>query len=408
MQCGMQSGRAKTTMRESETPPRTRSDTQASIVCFAGNDWWVHNPYTEKQWMRRIAARGHKVLFVNSIGIGLPSLSTPRVFSRVALKLKSYARWLRKSEGVWVLTPVVFPMWSVPLVARMNVLLLTMQVRLLLRLLGMTDPVFWGGLPTAALLLDRIPHGTSVYYIQDNYLAYYDRMTFSSVVENHETMFRRCDDVICASIGMHAERNLERPRVHYVPHGVAPGFLEAGVAAPAQAPAAMKDIPHPIIGYWGSLEVLQDQDLIARMAETHPEWSLVFVGKPMYDTSRMRQYGNVHFIGYVPIDDVARYGIHFDVAMIPWVQNAWVKYSAPVKFREYYALGKPVVSADIVEVRKALPGARTESTIADFIRAVEDELARDTEELRHERRALVAGQSWEWSAGLVLDVILPA
>ncbi|MBL0174499.1 MAG: glycosyltransferase [Ignavibacteria bacterium] len=351
----------------------------APLLCFAGNDWWVHNPYTEKQWMRRIG-RGRKVLFVNSIGIGMPSLSTPRVFTRIAVKFKSLLRWLRRDEGVWVLTPFVIPLWTVGPVAKLNVFLLALQVRLLLRLLGMQRPLFWAGLPTASLLLDRIPHRGSVYYIQDNYLAYYDRMTFSRVHEHHADLLARCDRVICASIGMHADRNVERDGVRYVPHGVADGFLKKDIAIRNTVPAALSGVPHPIIGYWGSLEVLQDQDLICRMAEAHPEWSLVFIGRPMYDIARVDRYPNVHFLGYVPIDDIADCGVHFDVATIPWIQSDWVKYSAPVKFREYYALGKPVVSADIIEVAEALPGARTAKSIDNFIRCVEEELASDTPE----------------------------
>ena len=149
--------------------------------------------------------------------------------------------------------------------------------------------------------------------------------------------------------------------------------------------------------------MLQDQDLICRMAEAHPEWSLVFIGRPMYDIARVNRYPNVHFLGYMQIDSIADFGVHFDVATIPWIQSDWVKYSAPVKFREYYALGKPVVSADIIEVAEALPGARTASSIDDFIRCVEEELATDTPEKQDRRRALVVEQSWEWSVEMVRE-----
>ncbi len=376
------------------------------IVCFAGNDWWVHNPYTEKQWMRRLAARGRRILFVNSIGIGMPSLSTPRVFRRIGLKFRSLARWLRKSEGIWVLTPIVLPLWSVNFVARFNVLLLTAQVRLLLRVLGIRRPLFWAGLPTAALLLDRIPHSGAVYYIQDNFLAYYDRMSFSDVQEHHDAMFRNADAVICASIGMQADLSPERQGVYYVPHGVADGFLSIGLDGKrTPLPEPMRNIPRPIVGYWGSLEVLQDQELISRMARAHPDWSLVFIGKPMYDIETVDRHGNIHFLGYIPIEEIPRYGIHFDAAVIPWVQSEWVKYSAPVKFREYYAMGKPVVSSYIIEVERALPSARAARSIDEFINAVEEELSSDTPEKREWRRSLVSGQSWEWSAGLVEDVL---
>ena len=46
-----------------------------SIVCFAGEDWWSHNPHSNKHLMQELARQGTRVLFVNSTG-----LRTPRLF----------------------------------------------------------------------------------------------------------------------------------------------------------------------------------------------------------------------------------------------------------------------------------------------------------------------------------------
>jgi hypothetical protein len=75
-----------------------------SIVCFAGEDWWYHHPHSKNHLLKRYA-RGNKVLFVNSITMGLPSMANPDFFLKIRRKLKSYARWLRKvPEGLWVMT----------------------------------------------------------------------------------------------------------------------------------------------------------------------------------------------------------------------------------------------------------------------------------------------------------------
>ena len=99
------------------------------ILCFAGSDWWLHNPLTEKQWMKELAALGCKILYVNSIGIGIPSLSSPRAVRRMFNKLKSLFRWLRKTEeGAWVLTPFIIPMWSLSGIAAFNAVMLQWQI----------------------------------------------------------------------------------------------------------------------------------------------------------------------------------------------------------------------------------------------------------------------------------------
>ena len=168
----------------------------------------------------------------------------------------------------------------------------------------------------------------------------------------------------------------------------------------------MRAIPKPVIGYWGSLEVLQDQELVAFMAERHPEWSFVFIGKPLYDFRLLKRYPNVHFLGFIPLEGIPAYAVHFDVAMINWKQNEWVRHTCPVKYREYLALGKPVVSVDIIEVERALPSdARIARTREEFCRAVEEALATDTPERARRRRDLVAHETWEYSSGKVLEVL---
>ena len=79
-----------------------------SIVCFGGEDWWYHHPHSKHHLLKRYA-RQNKVLFVNSISMGLPSISNPDFLLKIRRKLKSYGRWLRKvPEGLWVMTPVNF------------------------------------------------------------------------------------------------------------------------------------------------------------------------------------------------------------------------------------------------------------------------------------------------------------
>jgi len=83
-----------------------------SIVCFAGEDWWYHHPHSKNHLLKRYAQR-NKVLFVNSISMGLPSIGNPDFFLKIRRKLRSYIRWLRRvPEGLWVMTPVNLPFYG--------------------------------------------------------------------------------------------------------------------------------------------------------------------------------------------------------------------------------------------------------------------------------------------------------
>src|SRR5213078_1151246 len=72
-----------------------------SIICFAGEDWWYHHPHSKYHLMRRFAKAGNRVIFVNSISMGLPALGNKDLLPRVLRKLRSYARLARSTpEGV--------------------------------------------------------------------------------------------------------------------------------------------------------------------------------------------------------------------------------------------------------------------------------------------------------------------
>src|SRR5229473_2346616 len=114
-----------------------------SIVCFAGEDWWYHFPHSKNHIMKRLA-RQNRVLFVNSITMGLPSVSNPDFFLKIRRKLRSYLRWLRRvPEGLYVLSPITLPLYGSKTARALNQVLLILQLRLVMLLCGMRKPIVW-------------------------------------------------------------------------------------------------------------------------------------------------------------------------------------------------------------------------------------------------------------------------
>ena len=359
--------------------------------------------------MRYRALPGWTVLFVNSIGVGLPGKGSPYVLRRLFRKLRSLSYWLRQDEGVWVLTPLLLPLWSIGWIRRMNIFLVSSQVRYAMKRAGMSLGVFWAGLPTAGLLRRHIPHRHCVYYVQDDYPSYssFDHQMFMRVHEDHADMLRAADVVICASIGLAERESAFARRVEYAPQGINPVFLDADLNAPAEAPEALQGIPHPIIGYWGSLEALHDRETVLALAKKHPEWSFVFFGKIMTDVSEVQALPNVYYLGFLPIEDIPRHGRHFDVGFISFKQTDYTMYGGPIKFREYLALGLPVVAPHIIEVERAYEGeGLTARSVDEYSARIREALDTDSPERRRHRRALVADETWSASAERVRSILV--
>ncbi|HYT49881.1 MAG TPA: hypothetical protein VEL78_05780, partial [Pyrinomonadaceae bacterium] len=115
-----------------------------SIICFGGEDWWYHHPHSKAHLMRRFARAGNRVIFVNSISMGLVSIRNKDLLPRIKRKLKSYAKLARTTEeGITIVSPAIVPFFGSAVAAAMNRRLLTTQIATLARRRGLSNPILW-------------------------------------------------------------------------------------------------------------------------------------------------------------------------------------------------------------------------------------------------------------------------
>jgi len=172
-----------------------------SIVCFAGEDWWYHHPHSKNHILKRLA-KHNRVLFVNSITMGLPSISSPEFFQKIRRKLRSYLRWLRKvPEGLWVMTPINVPLYGSPVVRALNRLLLTLQLRLVMLILNLRDPIVWVAIPTAADVVSLLGAKLLVYQVSDKYDVNEDSALSRAVIRDMDARLKQRAAVVMYSGG---------------------------------------------------------------------------------------------------------------------------------------------------------------------------------------------------------------
>ena len=148
-------------------------------------------------------------------------------------------------------------------------------------------------------------------------------------------------------------------RAHFLDHGV---DLEHFRRASGDEPAPTgSPTSGPRIGFFGGLDdYVVDFDLLERVAVEIPEapgagrrtrparWS----GSTRCRTCTGSASSRTR--------DIPAYGSGFDVALMPWLGNAWIEHSNPIKLKEYLALGLPVVSTDFPEAALSGVGSRRE------------------------------------------------
>src|SRR6266436_3273258 len=361
-----------------------------SIVCFAGEDWWYHHPHSKNHILKRLA-KHNRVLFVNSITMGLPSIGNPDFFHKIRRKFRSYLRWLRKTpEGLWVMTPINVPLYGSPAVRALNRVLVVLQLRLVMFFLNMRRPIVWVAIPTAADLVNSLGAKLLVYQVSDKYDVNEDSALSRAVIRDMDAHLKKS-----AAVVMYSGRKLyeeAEPRHRY--------FLEQAVdferfaSLPPGTPEDIAAIPRPVLGYVRAADFYtMDVPLIEHVARVRPDWHWVFIGAKSNVVKLSAP--NIHFLGIKPYSELPRYYNHIDVCVLPWDQhNIFTNYGSAIKVREYLATGKPVVISPLYEYLQT-PGVKIYRSPDEFISLVEEALAYDTPRERQTRQDAVRDCTWD-------------
>jgi glycosyltransferase involved in cell wall biosynthesis len=370
-----------------------------SIVCFAGEDWWYHHPHSKNHLLKRYA-RQNKVLFVNSISMGLPSMANPDFFLKIRRKLKSYARWLRKvPEGLWVMTPINLPLYGSRIGRWLNRVLLLAQLRVTMLMLGISRPILWVAIPTAAEMAGRLGEKLLLYQVSDKYDANQDSALSAEVIRRCDRQLKDAADVVLYS-GRKLFSQAAEPNRFFLEQAV--DFEHFSDLQVEPAPE-LDGIPHPILGYFGAMDYVMDTELMAEVARLRPAWHWVLLG--LRSNLVKISAPNIHFLGSKPYGKLPQYIRQFDVCVLPWREsNTFTSYGSAIKVREYLATGKPVVMAPLYEYLQT-PGLRFYRGTQEFIAQVEAAMAQDTPALAARRQAVVRDGTWDERASQLAALI---
>lgn len=384
-----------------------------SIICFGGEDWWYHHPHSKAHLMRKFARAGNKVIFVNSISMGLPALAHKDLLPRIKRKLGSYSKLARQTEeGITVVSPASLPFFGTAAARNVNRRLLAAQIGKLARNRGLTKPVLWIAIPTAAEMIGALDEAAVVYQVSDKYDANtMDHATDPSLIRRlHEHAIDAADLVFYSGRKLFSEATRGCERSYLLEQGVDfdhwRRVADGGLAVAPEVAA----IPHPRLGYFGAIEPwLVDQELIKRAARERPGWQWIFIGNKSRGLE-IEGLPNTHFLPPVPYAELPSYAAGFDVCVLPWeTEQSFTSYGSAIKVREYLATGKPVVIAPLPEYEQMSDVLRIARSRDDFLRLVEEALRENDQTARERRQAAVASGTWDaraiWVGGLIEEVL---
>ena len=227
---------------------------------------------------------------------------------------------------------------------------------------------------------------------------------WNAQLEDYERRLLAEADLTIASSGAMAEGLQEkgcRP-VRVLPNGAdVTAFFRAQTEP---EPTDLAKIPHPRLGYIGSLHPHVDYGLVAALAQRRFDWHFVFVGgkvshpdvRAKSELNACHTLPNVHFLGFKEHYRVPAYVVNMDVNLLCYSlsDNYWIKAGYPLKLHEYLAAGRSVVSADLASVRPFATVVRIASGVEDWYQAICEAIEGGVGD-PEQRRSVANQNSWE-------------
>lgn len=387
----------------------TKPAVQPQLVVL-GEDWGLH-PSSTQHLIKRLLP-DYQVLWVNSIGLRRPRFNLRdlgRLGRKLGAVLRRPARPLAASDtsptehGPTVLPPLALPLPGSLLAGRINGHWLAAQIR---RTLPELDkPLLWISLPSAVDLVGKLGERAVIYYCGDDFSALAG-VDHQAIARCEARLVEKADLILAASPAL--ANRFPPHKTRLLSHGVDLGLFMPPLPRPADLPSG-----RPIAGFYGSLSSWIDIPLLADTARALPHWDLVLIGPHQTDLSPLASLPNVHLLGPRPHHTLAAYAQHWQVSLLPFVDNAQIRACNPLKLREYLAAGRPIVSTDFPaldgyrelvhlpgpgdHLAQAIQHAALDAAAPDwFMRYEWDTLTRS--EGRTMRQQAIALQSWDHKA----------
>jgi UDP-galactopyranose mutase len=262
------------------------------------------------------------------------------------------------------------------------------------------SPLLWFYSPMALAFARHLDAAVTVYDCMDELSAFHGAPP--ELATRERELFARADVVFTGGQSLYEAKRRAHPFVHAFPSSVdAAHFVKARQACLPE-PRAQRDVPRPRLGFFGVVDERMDRDLLAQLADAHPEWRTIILGPVVkIDPASLPRRPNLHYLGPSAYDDLPAYIAGWDVAIMPFAQNEATRFISPTKTLEYLAAGKPVVSTPIRDVVRPY-GERGLARIGAgerFVREVEAALAERGTPAEAARRAAadewVATTSWD-------------
>jgi glycosyltransferase involved in cell wall biosynthesis len=317
------------------------------IINFAAVDWdfiWQRH----QQLMSRFAEK-NKVIYIEP-SYSLLALRKKREFRKFIRSFKGVTD-INENLKIVTLPPLVPFENNFYWVRKINFLITKRLIKKLVKNISAQPPILWLTFPWFLDFIGQFDEKLVCYDCVDDHVALAAPSGREKVRKLEEKVFQKADLVFATAQTLFKRASDFNPNSYLVPNAADFAHFYGVLKERNDTPQELKDIKHPIMGFYGGICDWVDLELIEGIAKLHSEWSFVFIGVKAVDLSKFNR-ANLYFMNSIPYDRLPHYAKYFDVCLVPFKLVKRIESVNSIKIYEYLSLGRPVVSTGFLEAKK--------------------------------------------------------
>ena len=347
------------------------------IVLLSTADW--DNPFwTNKQHVAvELSQAGYKVFYIDSIGLRAPSLNK-KDMSRIGKRVSKMFKAPRKIQNnLWVWSPITLPWNKYKIVRNFNKAYLRSMIFFWTKILNFKDKVLWTYNPLTIRLLNIEKYSKTIYHCVDE-IKDQPGMPVDILVESESELIKKADIVFVTSPQLYETRKSLNEQTYYHSNVADFNHFNQSIIKDFPKPKDIEQVQGPILGFIGAISSYKiNFELLSFIARERPHYNIVLIGlvgegDPETDISMLTKFENIFFLGPKSYKELPAYLKYFDIAMLPNVINSYTDNMFPMKFFEYLAAGRNVVSVNLKSIQEFSSYVRCGSTNEDFLECIDD------------------------------------
>lgn len=218
-----------------------------------------------------------------------------------------------------------------------------------------------------------------------------------TLIERERQLTALADLIFCGGRKMRDKRLPVNDNTHFYGTGVDCRHFGRAMDPGLPVHPDIAALTGPVLGYFGVIDERIDYDLLARLADVEPSWSIAMIGPfAKIDPATLPKRANLHWLGARTYEELPALTKGMDCCIMPFALNAATEFINPTKALEYMAAGKPVVATALDEVKSNFSDVcRIAENHHEFIAMCRKEIQSPSSSRIRKGLRLAADNTWE-------------